>query len=44
MPTLELIAFLLSGIGTVIVVFVSPAPSRVMTYQDEGRTAPPSSA
>ncbi len=34
MKHLELIAFLCGGIGTIIVVFVSPAPSRVMTYDD----------
>lgn len=35
MTPLELVAFLCGGIGTIIVVFVSPAPSRVMSYQDE---------
>ena len=35
MKHLELIALLCGGIGTIIVVFVSPTPSRVVTYQDE---------
>lgn len=35
MKHLELIALMLSGLGTIIVILVTPAPSRGVYYKDE---------